>query len=59
MRNEGTVLLGRLLAGIAFVAVLLLALWGYGAWKAAAYERVTGRSVDAWDALILDLKIHQ
>lgn len=43
---------------IAFAMLIWLILWGIGASKAAAYERVTGKKVSSWDALILDLKVH-
>lgn len=57
MKNE----IHPIYAGMIAIAVAVLVgllLWGVGASKAAAYERVTGKKVSSWDALILDLKVH-
>lgn len=45
---------------VVIVMVVVTTIWVIGSWlEAAAYTRVTGKSVTAWDAMWLDLRVQE
>lgn len=50
-------LMAVVLAGI--IAFAFLAAYVGAHFEAAAYERVTGKKVSAWDAMFLDLRVQE
>lgn len=55
--QRDSVVVGLFFTGI-LTALVALHVWSANM-KAAAYERVTGKKVSAWDAMFLDLRVQE
>lgn len=60
MRDSDRQMIGKILAvTAALVALSFVVSYIFARFEAAAYERVTGKRVSAWDAMFLDLRVQE